>query len=212
MSYLLVDQVFDIEGLDPTDSWVLAAICRHVSKQSPHPWPSVALLCKETRYKTRAVKDSIKHLAMHGFIEIESRPGTSNLYQITISEGVPCSTRTKCLRPEKDEKDRTRARRARPVVHQVHPNQLDEQVTRNRKESSAPRARPKKRRRRSVDSPSAKRSERSERSNTQQQGGAPRARVHDKPCKDCGLRFCECSDLPEPEIPFAAFANLKGEA
>jgi Helix-turn-helix domain len=190
MSYALVDRVFEIKGLDPTDSWMLAAICRHADDKG-RSFPSVALLCKETRFKDRTVRDSIRHLAMHGFHSIERRSGTSNVYRVTLSEGVPCSTRTKCLR-------NTPAPRA--VLHHVQTppapgayESIKESVRENLSKTPAPRARVRKPPRRKHNSPSG---ERSERRTTVNRGPAPRAGVRKN--RDCTGDCTACPVVPCP--------------
>ncbi len=208
MSYVLVDRVFEIKGLDPTDSWVLAAICRHADDKG-RSFPGVAMLCQETRFKDRTVRDSIKHLELHGFHVVEHRPGMSNVYILSLDNGVSCSTRTKCLRTPAPRAvlhhvqsplvvQDTPAPRADPPLHHVPPNQsyesVNEPVNLNQSETPAPRAGLRKPPRKHRDSSSVRPEGAS---NNRQQGPAPRAGVRKN--RDC---TGDCTACPVSPCPY----------
>ena len=200
VSWTLVDRVFEIPDLHATDRLVLMAICRHAKDEGTGAYPSTVTLGRETGLTTRAVREALKHLSMHGYITVKHRDRDSNLYTVTLSEGVSCTTRTKCIRGERGS-SRAAPRSAKSVSESVR----DESVS----DGGEPRSgyltttgrKIKRLRKRSVTSPSSKTS-----SSLSSMTKRRKRTVSPSPTK------VEPFDYDSPELPTAAFMKMQGAA
>lgn len=55
-------------------------------------WPSIKSLCLRTRMGERYVQKMLAEIARDGELQIKERPGSSNYFRVTISEGVNSSS------------------------------------------------------------------------------------------------------------------------
>lgn len=104
MGYRLVEMVLESSVSDPTETAVLIALASHADKYFSC-YPSIARICKLSRYKERAVQGAIKRLSARGVITVKTGGGRggASFYVINPSTLNPAADAT-----FKQEKPRSR--------------------------------------------------------------------------------------------------------
>lgn len=78
--------------LGPTARFVALVISLHMNERGGSAFPKGATIAKESGLNERTVWRSIGDLQDQGWITVETRPGTSNLYRATIPTGTVSET------------------------------------------------------------------------------------------------------------------------
>lgn len=73
----------DADASGPT-LLVLLALADNADEATGISWPSIAYLCTKTRMDERRVQRCLQRLKRDGLVRIESRPGHSNRYHLTL--------------------------------------------------------------------------------------------------------------------------------
>ncbi|MFC3169241.1 helix-turn-helix domain-containing protein [Paracoccus fontiphilus] len=104
MSFRLVEMVLESAIEDATEVAVLIALASHADKFFSC-YPSIARLCKLSRYKERAVQGAIKRLAERGVITVKTGGGRGGTSFYTIN---PAALKPAADAPFQDDKPRSK--------------------------------------------------------------------------------------------------------
>lgn len=122
MGYKHVDSVLASAITDPTEIAVLIALASHADKQWSC-YPSIARICRLSRYKERAVQSAIKRLKARGVLVVRTGGGRGGASHYTI---IPSTLYPAANAPFQEEKPRSRYVKPRSkcakTPQQVHPN------------------------------------------------------------------------------------------
>lgn len=90
MSVKAIGFVFDLEGLDPTDKFVLLAYVDHADHDGKNIYPAVNKIAKKTGYTRRTVQRSTKELERLGLLMPEGKgPRGTNKWKLNMEwQGV----------------------------------------------------------------------------------------------------------------------------
>lgn len=92
MGIKIMNEVWSIKGLKPTQKYVLVALADRASDDNHTCWPSMADLKDRTGLSERAIRDAISELESMGFVAVEHRFNKSNLYRLTIkNRAIPAN-------------------------------------------------------------------------------------------------------------------------
>lgn len=92
MGIRIMNEVWNIKGLKPTQKYVLIALADRASDDNHTCWPSMADLKDRTGLSERAIRDAISELESMGFVTIEHRFNKSNLYRLTLkNRAIPAN-------------------------------------------------------------------------------------------------------------------------
>ncbi len=92
MGIKIMNEVWSIKGLKPTQKYVLIALADRASDDNHTCWPSMADLKDRTGLSERAIRDAISELESMGFVAIEHRFNKSNLYRLTLkNRAIPAN-------------------------------------------------------------------------------------------------------------------------
>src|SRR5690606_40390013 len=87
MSTIVISKCWPIEGLTPTQKFVLISLADQANDDG-YCWPSVGSISKRTCLSDRAVQLAIKSLVEKGLLQVASRDGRSNVYRVTPPNDV----------------------------------------------------------------------------------------------------------------------------
>lgn len=92
MSVKLMNEVFEITGLGPTERLVLLALADHHNDKDGSCYPSIDRLCARTGLSKRAVQTNIQKLTSGGYllVKVSTGRGNSNAYIIN-TKGAPAA-------------------------------------------------------------------------------------------------------------------------